>query len=122
MRAQMKKLETLVHNDELVDFMREFTSERGFSQSRLERATNRIERMLGELNQRLAQHPWLAGDAFSLADLAWSIDIHRFELIKFPIDEYPAMLAWYRKIATRPGFHRMVLDYEAQFWKARADG
>jgi glutathione S-transferase len=74
MRAEMGKLEALVHNDELVEFMRELTSERGLSQSRLERATNWIERMLDELNQRLAQHPWLAGDAFSLADLAWSVD------------------------------------------------
>jgi glutathione S-transferase len=40
------------------------------------------------------------------------------ELIKFPIDEYPAMLAWYRKIEARPGFQRMVLDYEAQFRKS----
>ena len=35
-----------------------------------------------------------------------------FELIKFPIDEYPAMLVWYRKIEARPSFQRMVLDYE----------
>lgn len=114
----MRKLETLVRNDELVEFMREFTSEQGLSQARLQRATNWIERILGELNQRLARHPWLAGDAFSLADLAWSIDIHRFELIKLPIDDYPAMLAWYREIEARPGFQRMVLDYEAQFQKS----
>jgi glutathione S-transferase len=112
MRAEMGKLEALVHNDELVEFMRELTSERGLSQSRLERATNWIERMLDELNQRLAQDPWLAGDAFSLADLAWSVDIHRFELIKYPIDEYPAMLVWYRKIEARPSFQRMVLDHQ----------
>jgi glutathione S-transferase len=68
--------------------------------------------VIGALNQRLAPDPWLAGDAFSLADLAWSVDIHRFELIKFPIDEYPAMLVWYRKIEARPSFQRMVLDYE----------
>jgi glutathione S-transferase len=110
MRAEMGKLEALVHNDELVEFMRELTSERGLSQSRLERATNWIERMLDALNQRLAQDPWLAG--VSLADLAWSVDIHRFELIKYPIDEYPAMLVWYRKIEARPSFQRMVLDHQ----------
>lgn len=120
-RTQMQKFETLVKNDELVEFMREFTSEQGLTKARLERSTKWIEQMLGELDQRLASHPWLAGDAFSLADLAWSIDIHRFQLIRFPMDKYPAMLAWYRKIEARPGFQRMVLDYEAQFRKSMAE-
>ena len=38
MRTQMGKLETLVKNDELVEFMREFTSAGGLSRTRLERA------------------------------------------------------------------------------------
>src|SRR5262249_19589964 len=114
MRTQMGKLETLVKNEELVEFMREFTSAEGLSPTRLERATNWIERVLGDLDERLAEHQWLAGEAFSLADLAWSIDTHRFELIKFPMDRFRAMLAWYHRIERRPGFQRMVLDYEAQ--------
>jgi Glutathione S-transferase, C-terminal domain len=56
-----------------------------------------IGRVLSDLDERLAAHQWLEGDAFSLADLAWSVDIHRFELIKFPMERYTAMLAWYRK-------------------------
>ena len=118
MRAQMGKLEALVKNDELVEFMREFTSANGLSKARLEGATDWIERVLGELDERLAGHPWLAGDAFSLADLAWSIDIHRFELIKFPMEKYPAMRPWYRRIEARPSFQRMVLDCAAQFRKS----
>jgi glutathione S-transferase len=73
MRTQMGKLEALVKNDELVEFMREFTSAQGFSRTRLEGATTWIERVLGDLDERLAAHQWLAGDALSLADLAWSI-------------------------------------------------
>lgn len=114
MRAQMGKLEALVKNDELVEFMREFTSANGLSKARLDRATRWIERVLGELDARLTGHPWLAGDALSLADLAWSIDIHRFELIKFPMEGYPAIRAWYRRITVRASFQRMVLDYEGQ--------
>jgi glutathione S-transferase len=107
-----------VKNDELVEFMRESTSAEGFSRTRLEGAKIWIERVLGDLDERLAAHRWLAGDAFSLADLAWSIDIHRFELIKFPMERYTAMLAWYRPIESRPSFQRMVLDYEAQLRKS----
>ena len=118
MRTQMGKLETLVKNDELVEFMREFTSAEGLSRTRLERATKWIERVLGALDERLAEHQWLAGEAFSLADLAWSIDIHRFDLIKFPMKRFRAMLAWYHRIESRQGFQRMVLDYEAQFRKS----
>jgi glutathione S-transferase len=118
MRTQMGRLETLVKNDELVEFMREFTSAEGLSRTRLERATKWIERVLGDLDERLAEHQWLAGEAFSLADLAWSIDTHRFELIKFPMERYRAMLAWYHRVESRPSFQRMVLDYEAQFRKS----
>jgi glutathione S-transferase len=114
-RAQMGNLEALVKNHELVEFVRELTSANGLSKARLERATGRIERVLGEPDERLAGHLWLAGDAFSLADIAWSIDIHRFELIKFPMEKYTAMRAWYPRIEARPGFQRMVLDYEAPF-------
>lgn len=117
-QTQMGKLETLVKNDELVQFMREFTSPEGPSRTRLERATTWIERVLGDLDERLAAHRWLAGDAFSLADLAWSIDIHRFQLIEFPMERYTAMLAWYHRIESHPSFQRMVLDYEAQFRKS----
>jgi len=63
----MAKLKKLVKNDELVEFMREFTSEDGLSQARVERATSWTDRALGELDERLEEHQWLAGDAFSLA-------------------------------------------------------
>jgi glutathione S-transferase len=53
MRADMDRLEKLVKNDELVEFMREFTSEAGLSKTRVERAMNWTERILGELNDRL---------------------------------------------------------------------
>src|SRR6266851_3084133 len=66
-RADMAKLKKLVKNDELVEFMREFTSEDGLSQARVERATSWTDRALGELDERLEEHQWLAGDAFSLA-------------------------------------------------------
>src|SRR6266851_1095708 len=114
-RADMAKLKKLVKNDELVEFMREFTSEDGLSQARVERATSWTDRVLGELDERLEEHQWLAGDAFSLADLVWSIDIHRFELINLPMEKYRSMLSWYRRIETSSGFQRMVLDYESQF-------
>jgi glutathione S-transferase len=118
MRTQIGKLETLVKNDELVEFMREITSAEGLPRTRLEGATTSIERVLRDLDERLTAYRWLASDAFSLADLAWSIDIHRFELTKFPMEKYTAMLAWYRRIESRPGFQRMVFDYEAQFRKS----
>lgn len=54
-----------------------------------------------------------ARDALSLADIAWCIDIHRFQLMKFPMT-YSALLGWYGKIEARPSFRKMVLDYEAQ--------
>jgi glutathione S-transferase len=119
-RPHLARFEKLARNPELIEFMREFTSETGLSNERVERATEAVQKALAELNARLESNEWLAGNGFSLADLAWSVDIHRFELIKMPMENYRGLVRWYATVASRPSFQRMVLDYEAEFAKAPA--
>ena len=69
--------------------------------------------MLSELDARLKDYEWLASGAFSLADIAWCIDIQRFQLMKCPM-AHPALLGWYGKIEAQPSLKKMVLDYEAE--------
>ncbi|MGH7907225.1 MAG: glutathione S-transferase family protein [Candidatus Binataceae bacterium] len=114
LRPDMKLIEALIKNDELVDFFKEYTSEQGLSKERVEQAAKWIVGVLGQLDARLADHQWLAGDAFSLADIAWSIDIHRFQLMHFPMEKHQALLNWYKRIESRPSFKKMVLEYEKQ--------
>jgi len=118
-RPHMAQFESVIkHNDELLEFLREYTSEKGLSPQRVERATHAVDHALSELNKRLTDHKWIAGDSFSIADVAWSIDVHRFQLMKFPMDQYTAMLEWYHRVESRPAFKKMVVDYEIQVLKS----
>jgi glutathione S-transferase len=103
----------IVKNDDLIAFLREYVSDQGLSRERVEPATRWVSDVPAELDARLKEHEWLAGDALSLADIAWSIDLHRFQLMKFPMP-HSAMLGWYGRMEVRPSFKKMVLDYEAQ--------
>jgi len=54
------------------------------------------------LDERLENREWLAGGAYSLADIAtfpWACYLERHE---FAADEYPALIAWRDRIAARP--------------------
>jgi len=113
LRPQLERAAGIVKNDDLIIFLREYVSERGLSEERVETATKWIGRVLVQLDARLKDHGWLAGDFFSLADIAWCIDIHRFQLMRFPMP-HSALLSWYGRIEARPSFKKMVLDYEAQ--------
>jgi glutathione S-transferase len=112
-RPQLERAAAIVKNDDLIAFLREYVSDQGLSQERVEAATKWVRGVLAELDARLRDHEWLAGGALSLADIAWCIDIHRFQLMKFPMP-HAALPGWYDRIEARPSFKKMVLDYEAQ--------
>ena len=59
----------------------------------------------GVLDARLAQHPYVAGDALTLADLAFGPHVHRWFNMRFDgRPDAPALLAWYERLLDRPGF------------------
>ena len=71
-----------------------------------ERYRREVERLLGVLDGRLAWREWVAGDAFTIADMAchpW-IDVYR----KAPIDmaPYPQLRRWHAAVAARPAVQR----------------
>jgi ganglioside-induced differentiation-associated protein 1 len=97
-------------NDELLEFLREFISEEGLSAERIEAAGVAVDNALAKLDVHLRAYEWLAGDAFSLADIAWAVDVRRFELIGFRMDEFEALALWYASIKERPSFRRIALE------------
>ena len=72
---------------------------------------HRITRQLyGVLDRRLAQVPYLAGERYSLADIAtfpWTmpkqVEMHRIDL-----DDYPNVRRWNADIARRPAVQRGI--------------
>ncbi len=99
-------------NPQLLEFLAELGSAEGLSAERIVRAQQWIAGALAQLDNHLTDHDWLAGDAFCLADIAWSIDVHRFVFLEMPLHPYPSVRRWYDVVRRRDSFQRMVIDYE----------
>ena len=71
-----------------------------------------VDGALAEVNRHLTGRPWIVGNALSLADVAWMVDVHRFMLMRFPMWAYPGLRAWYGRVRRLTSFQQAVLTYE----------
>lgn len=71
-----------------------------------ERYRNEAKRLYGVLERRLTGREWLAGDAYSIADIASYPWIARHEWQQIELAEYPAVAAWFARIGARPAVRR----------------
>ena len=60
-------------------------------------------RALGVMERRLAENDWLAGDAYSVADIALYAYTHVAEEGGFDLKLYPGISAWLARVAAEPG-------------------
>lgn len=68
----------------------------------LERYQRLTEDAFAVLDRRLAEHPYLAGDTYSIADIAhfgWS---HIARIINFDFSHHRHLSAWHERVAARP--------------------
>ena len=73
-----------------------------------ERYRDQALRVYQVLDARLAVRDWLGGDAYSIADIAtwsWADYVERHG---FAWTDFPALSAWYHRIADRPAAERAV--------------
>lgn len=57
------------------------------------------------LDTRLARHPYVAGEAPTLADMSFGPHVHRWFNMAFDgRPQAPHLLAWYERLLTRPAF------------------
>lgn len=68
----------------------------------IERYQVEAQRLYQVMNKRLEQVPWLAGQHYSIADIAaWPwINAHARQRIS--LEDYPAVFNWFERIRTRP--------------------
>lgn len=59
-------------------------------------------RALGVMESRLAGHDFLAGDAFSVADIALYAYTHVAEEADYDLSAYPGIRGWLSRVAARP--------------------
>jgi glutathione S-transferase len=60
-------------------------------------------RALAALDEYLAGHDWLVGDAFSIADISIYGYTHCADEGGFDLEPYPAVRAWIDRVRSRPG-------------------
>ena len=56
------------------------------------------------LDRELAQRPFIAGDAYTIADMSLYAYTHRAEEANLPLAEFLHVGAWLRRVAAQPGF------------------
>jgi len=102
------------HNDELREFMKIFCSERGFPKSEIDSQLKHQHDNFVALDRALRNQDWLIENSFSLADIAWVPNVRRLDIMSYPLDRHPNLLAWYERFKTRPSYLKGVTDCEVQ--------
>lgn len=91
----------------------------------IKRYRDETRRLLEVLNTRLEGRDWLAGDAYSIADMATYPWARAYPWAKVGIDGLDHLSAWFERIDARPAVQKALTIPKAQpaFWGAAdADG
>jgi GST-like protein len=74
----------------------------------IERYGNEVKRLHRVLEKRLAEAPYLAGDEYSIADIATFPWVRNAERRGIDLADYPGIQHWHDAIAARPAVQRGV--------------
>jgi GST-like protein len=74
----------------------------------INRYTNEANRLYGVLERRLGEAKFLAGDEYSIADIATFPWLRSHENQGVDLVDYPHVKAWFDKVAARPAVQRGV--------------
>ena len=78
----------------------------GKSEYAEQRFGDEVRRLYGVLDAQLARHVFVAGDDYSIADIAIWPWASRHEWHRIDLNAYPNVLRWYRAVAARPAVQR----------------
>ena len=80
---------------------------RGVNNPTFPEAIRRMDKMLADMDKALAAGPWLLGDEYSLADVAYAPYVTRLDHLKFltpMVENRPHVADWYARIRERPAY------------------
>jgi glutathione S-transferase len=66
---------------------------------------------LAILDRELSQRAWLAGPAYSVADIAVFAYVHRAEEADLPLSDFPHVVAWIDRVRSQPRFLAETFPY-----------
>ncbi len=69
-------------------------------------AIRRFDTLFGDLEDALAGGKWLAGETYSLADIAYTPYLTRFDHLRYlgMLDRRPRLMGWYERVRARPSY------------------
>jgi glutathione S-transferase len=88
--------------------------EEGFEAPDVTNAVRAYDKFVGAMETRLSDGPWLAGDDFSLADIAAAPYIVRLDMLQmseFWTRDRPNVADWFDRIRGRPTFHPAFIEW-----------
>ena len=88
--------------------------EKGLGSIHFEIAVKRMMLLLGEMEEALSQHAWLAGATYSIADAAFTPYLARLEHLAIlgMTDDKPRVTDWYDRVRQRPSWHDAITRWE----------
>ena len=99
---EMEHYAQIQPDQELVDFHRKSLA--GFSASDIQSAMATLTEVFQRMENRLAAHEVLVGDAYTLADIAWLPQFVLFSRVGFDFAPYPSIRRWAGRLQQRPAF------------------
>lgn len=74
----------------------------------IQRYTNEAKRLYGVMDKQLKSHAWIAGDEYSVADMAIFPWLRSWQNQGIDWADYPHLKAWFDRIAERPAVQKAV--------------
>lgn len=74
----------------------------------IQRYTNEARRLYGVIDKQLSNRSWLAGDEYTIADIATFPWLRSWQNQGVELDDYPNLKRWFNTIAERPAVKRGV--------------
>ena len=74
----------------------------------INRYTNEAKRLYGVMDKQLKSHAWIAGDEYSVADMAIFPWLRSWQNQGIDWADYPHLKAWFDRIAERPAVQKAV--------------
>ncbi|OUR94919.1 hypothetical protein A9Q81_14230 [Gammaproteobacteria bacterium 42_54_T18] len=110
-KRSLKKFSDNHNNSDLVAFKKRFANNE-FTVDEVRGAVDEMHKVLRIIDTYLIKQTWFLGDDFSLADIAWMVNIHRLDLMCFPLSRYNNLGLWYQQCKQRESFQQGLVDYE----------
>jgi glutathione S-transferase len=76
----------------------------------IKRYTDETKRLLDVLESRLSKADWLAGDKYTLADIASYSWARGIGIIELSLDDWPGVSKWSKRIGERPAVKKAMAE------------